>query len=76
MGRVEALLVEAVADLVEDAEECVAEVVLVVPRRDPAVARPDPGAKRVGAYVEPPGLKSKPTAAATVSPKIFWRSRG
>ena len=54
---IEALLVEAVADFVEDAEERVAEVVLVVPGGDPAIARPDARAERVGGHVQPAALE-------------------
>ncbi len=53
MGFLQTLLVKPVADLVEDAEKGVAELVLVEPRRDAAVARPDPRAERVGRHVQP-----------------------
>ena len=59
MVGIEALLVEPVPDFVQDSEECIAEVVFVVPRGDPAVARPDPRAERVGGYVQPSALKVK-----------------
>ena len=51
------MLVEAVADLVEDAEEAVGEVLGVESGRDPAVAGADPGAERVRCGVEPPSLE-------------------
>ena len=47
------LLVHAVARLVQDAEERVAEVALVVARGDAHVARPGAAAERVGRHVEP-----------------------
>ena len=56
---IEALLVEAVADLVQDPEERVAEIVFVEARRDPAIARPDARAERVGGYVQPAALEVK-----------------
>ena len=58
-SRIEPLLVEAVADLVHDAEERVTEVVLVETGCDPAIARPDPGAKRMGGHVQPPAFEVK-----------------
>ena len=50
---IEALLVKPVPDFVKDAEERVAEVVFVVPSGDPAIARPDARAERMGGYVQP-----------------------
>ena len=50
---IEALFVECVARLVEDAEEGVVEVANVKARGDPAVAGADPGAERVRGGVEP-----------------------
>ncbi len=55
--RIEPLLVQAVADLVEDAEKGVGELPLVEPGGDPAVARPDAGAERVGRHVQPAALE-------------------
>src|SRR5690348_3633200 len=55
--RVEALFVEAVADFMQDAEERVAKLVRLVARGEPAVARPDAGAERMGRGVEPPALE-------------------
>ena len=57
--RIEPLLVEAVADFVQDAEECIAELVLVVAGGDPAIAWPDARAERVGSHVQPPALEVK-----------------
>ncbi len=54
LGFLQTLLIKAVADLVEDAEERVAKFLLVEPGRDAAVARPDPRAERVGRHVQPP----------------------
>ena len=59
MGLIQPLLVEAVADLVQDAEEGVAEVVLVEPGRDPAIARSDARAERMGGHVQPAALEVK-----------------
>ena len=53
----QALLVEGVAGLVEDAEERLVEVVRGVARRDPAVAGAEAAAKRVGRLVEPAGVE-------------------
>ena len=54
---IESLLVEAVADLVHDAEKRVGEMVLVEPGRDPAISWPDPRAKRMGGHVQPAALE-------------------
>ena len=53
----QALVVEAVAGLVQDAEERVAEVVLVVARGHAHVAGAEAGAERVDADVEPAGVE-------------------
>ena len=53
----QALVVEAVAGLVEDAEERVAEVLLVVAGGDAGVAGADAGAERVDGDVEPAGVE-------------------
>ena len=75
--RVEPLLVQAVADLVEDAEKRVAELswssYRVVIRQSPG---PMPVQNGWAVTSSRPRSKSKPTAAATASPKTCWRSRG
>ena len=52
--RRQALFVDAVARLVQDAEEGRIEEMLVVARGDAAVVRSQRGAKRMGRHVEPP----------------------
>src|SRR5437660_9626380 len=52
LGR-QRLRVDAVAGLVQDAEERLVEESRVVPRRDAAVAGADAGAERVSRRVEP-----------------------
>ena len=51
------LFVERVADLMENAEECITELTLVVAGRDPGVTGPDPGAEWVSRHVQPAPLK-------------------
>src|SRR5688500_13054637 len=51
----QALLVEPVARFMEDAKEGVAEVVQVVARGDPHVARPSAAAEGMIGHVEPAG---------------------
>ena len=57
IGAGQALLVEAVAGLVEDGEEAGEEVVLVLARRQADVAGGEAGGERVRGLVEPPGLE-------------------
>ena len=51
------LLVDAVARLVQDAEERLVEVMGVVARGDPAIARAGAAAERVRGHVEPAGVE-------------------
>ena len=51
------LFIERVADLVENAKECITELTLVVAGRDPGVTGPDPGAEWVSRHVQPAPLK-------------------
>ena len=59
MVGVEALLVEAMPDFVQDSEERIAEIVFVVPGGDPAITGSDARAERVGGYVQPAALEVK-----------------
>src|SRR5262249_17221454 len=52
---IEALVVDAVTSLVQDAEKALVELTRMVARREPAVAWPDAAAKRVNGDVEPSG---------------------
>ena len=47
------MLIEAVADLVQDAEKCVVEVVFIESGGDPAIPGPNTRTKRMGGHVEP-----------------------
>ena len=52
MLRIESLLVEPVADLVQNAKEAVAEIAQAIAGRNAAIAGPDTAEKRVGRRVE------------------------
>ena len=56
---VETLLIKSVPRLVQHAEERAGEVMFVVARGQPAVARTHPAAERMGRFVEPPVLKTE-----------------
>ena len=56
---IEPLLVEAVTDLVEDAEKRVAKVVFIEPRCDPAVTGPNSRAERMSGHVESAAVEVK-----------------
>src|SRR5437660_7689627 len=57
MLGIETLLVEAMTELVQDAEEAVAEVLGVKARGDAAIKRADCGKERMRGRVEPAALK-------------------
>src|SRR5205823_9825923 len=57
VGGVKPLIVDAVARFVEDAEETLVEFARMVTRGEPAIARTDAAAKRVGGGVESAGVE-------------------
>jgi len=56
----QSLVVQAVAGFVQDAEKRHGKVMLVVPRRDPAVVRAHAAAERMMGHVQPPASKVEP----------------
>ncbi len=56
----QALLVDTVAGLVQDAEEGLVEVARIVARGEPAIAGTGAAAKWMGGHVQPAGVEVKP----------------
>ena len=56
---IEPLLIEAVTDLVQDAEKRVAKMVFIEPSCDPAVTGPDSRTERMSGHVEPAAVEVK-----------------